>query len=131
MEFDKSKVFTSLNADELKVGSKAIVASSLDELKEYVESDCDPSTIECIQPEYCPNRFTAFNKYFNLAYLISEPEEKKLNWSDLKIGDIIRKKNLTSMVVGIDTMFNTHFHIFAGNNWIEDSEIESDWEKVE
>lgn len=36
MEFDKSKVFTALNADELKVGSKVICAFSIVDLKRRV-----------------------------------------------------------------------------------------------
>ena len=36
MEFDKSRVYTAINADELKVGSKVICASCLANLKEYV-----------------------------------------------------------------------------------------------
>jgi len=34
MEFDKSKVYTTLNADELKIGSKVIVADDLGTLKQ-------------------------------------------------------------------------------------------------
>ena len=37
MEFDKSRVYTIVNADELKVGSKVIVADSLGLLKRLVE----------------------------------------------------------------------------------------------
>lgn len=33
MDFDKSKVYTALNADELKLGSKVIVADDLKTLK--------------------------------------------------------------------------------------------------
>ena len=36
MEFDKSRVFTTVNADELKVGSKVIVADNLASLKRRV-----------------------------------------------------------------------------------------------
>lgn len=37
MEFDKSRVYTSLNADELKRGDKVFVANSLNSLKRFVE----------------------------------------------------------------------------------------------
>jgi len=36
MEFDKGKVYTALNADELPVGSKCIFADTVEELKELV-----------------------------------------------------------------------------------------------
>lgn len=36
MEFDKSKVYTALNADELKVGSKIIFADDLSSLQSRV-----------------------------------------------------------------------------------------------
>ena len=39
MEFDKNKVYTALNADELKVGSKVIVANYLESLKAQVEAN--------------------------------------------------------------------------------------------
>lgn len=78
MEFDKSRIFTALNADELKVGSKVIVADTIDELKQYVEHDCDTSIITDIMPGYYSDRFNSNDRKYNLAYLISEPEEK--NW---------------------------------------------------
>ena len=37
MKFDKSRVYTALNADELKVGSKVIVADSVRALKNAVK----------------------------------------------------------------------------------------------
>lgn len=37
MKFDKSKLYTAVNADELKVGSKVFVADNLEELRTEVE----------------------------------------------------------------------------------------------
>lgn len=37
MEFDESRVYTTLNADELKIGSTIIVADNLMELKHRVK----------------------------------------------------------------------------------------------
>lgn len=45
MDFDKSRVYTAVNADELKDGSKVYVADSIDTLKRYVEDGLDTSTI--------------------------------------------------------------------------------------
>lgn len=72
MEFDKSRVYTALNADELK-------------------------------------------------------------WTELKIGDVIRSKTnlgLCYMITGMDYSKYTVAHIRAGDNWIEDKDLEL-WEKVE
>lgn len=130
MEFDKSKVYTSLNADELKVGSKVIVADTIDELKQYVEANCDTSTIMSIMPEYFSDRFVSDEKFYNLAYLISETEKKKLKWTDLKIGDVVTKDDTISMVVEIDKAGKYNSHIRIGDSWIADSELE-EWEKIE
>lgn len=46
MDFDKSKVYTTLNADELKVGSKVIVAYTLGALKRII-SNVTNDTLTC------------------------------------------------------------------------------------
>lgn len=130
MEFDKSKVFTALNADELKIGSKVYVADAIKTIKDMVENDSDEiDTIECIVPEDKEARFYDGVTHWNLAYLISEPEEKKLKVSDLKIGDIVRRKNgkLEFLVTGIDYDYKS---VFFGDDWSNDEELEN-WEKVE
>lgn len=138
MEFDKSKVYTALNADELKVGSKVIVANNIDSLKCKVQStifnECDIMKVKNILDESNERRFQLVRKgAYPLAYLVSEPEEKKLKWTDLKIGDVIRQKEegtLSYLVTGIDTDPSIDEHIFARNTWVLDSELE-EWEKVE
>ena len=75
MEFDKSRIFTALNADELKIGSKVIVADSLGRLKECVESNKNICTLINITNEDCAYRFETNNHAWLLAYLIEEPEE--------------------------------------------------------
>lgn len=80
MDFDKNKVYTALNADELKVGSKVIVANFLESLKSQVEANSYPTYVvelSRIMGTSSTNRFGADNKTFNLAYLVSEPEK---NW---------------------------------------------------
>lgn len=64
--------------------------------------------------------------------------EKKLAWTDLKVGDVIRKGTLESMVMAIDKDNGWSFHLLACRykgfvpkiDWINDKEIE-EWEKVE
>lgn len=76
MEFDKSKVYTMLNADELKVGSKVIVGDNLLELKECVLKHRLPKVIKKVEPEDNEHRFLCDDSFhYALAYLVSEPLE--------------------------------------------------------
>ena len=131
MEFDVSKVYTAVNADELKVGSKVYVADTIKTIREMVENDSDKmDTIECIEPEDEEARFFDGYTHWCLVYLISEPKEKKLKVSDLKIGDIVRHKsgNLEYLVTGIDHNEN---EVFFGDDWSDDEELGNWWEKLE
>lgn len=134
MEFDKSRVYTVLNADELKVGSKVIVGDTLTELKENVEDNSRYDILEKIFNEDYLERFNIRGGgCWSLAYLVEPPEEKVLKWTDLKIGDIIKKKDGISkaIVTRINERVETlnYCHIFAGD-WLQDKELR-DWEKVE
>ena len=79
MTFDKSRVFSAVNADELKIGSRVILGDSLSELKEAVETE-KKGTIQnlaIIHGEDMPFRFTG-DKYHSghlLAYLVELPKE--------------------------------------------------------
>ena len=136
MEFDKSKVYTALNADELKVGSGCIFANNLDSLKCKVEEGTDIRPIVQILNDSCERRFkTNVRGEYPFAYFISEPEEKKLKWTELKLGDVIKCKTETRMVTGIDTSYESDedgdvCHICAAGWWCTDKELE-EWEKVE
>lgn len=82
MKFDKSRVYTAVNADELRVGSKCIFADSLATLKACVETENPRIRIlEEIEKENYTNRFIwndSYNCYhMNLAYLIEPPAEPK------------------------------------------------------
>ena len=80
MEFDKSRCFTSLNADELKAGDKVIVGSSLLELKTNVECNRRCGNIVEIGGECSNRRFTVDDvdgrgqTYWELAYLVERKE---------------------------------------------------------
>lgn len=130
MEFDNSKVYTALNADELKIGSKVTVANDLAHLKVFVHDDFT-CILEKVLDEESTCRFVANDGApYSLAYLVSEPEEKKLEWIDLKVGDVIRTKDGKNirMVTGIDsTEDNRHV---CTTLWLSDKELEN-WEKVE
>lgn len=78
MEFDKSRVYTSLNADELKAGDKVIVADDLATLRDFVLGiDTDPwyGIITEILPDKVAKRFvTEGDIVRNLAYLVERKE---------------------------------------------------------
>ncbi len=84
MEFDKSKVYTTVNADELKIGSKGYFADSLEFLKKQVEEydENDKAILMHIQKEGEMFRFVSskspnpLGPYF-LFYLLEEPDERK------------------------------------------------------
>ena len=130
MEFDNSKVYTALNADALKIGSRITVANDLAHLKVFVHDDFT-CILEKVLDEESTCRFVANDGApYSLAYLVSEPEEKKLEWTVLKVGNIIRTKDGKNirMVTGIDnTEGNRHI---CTTYWLSDKELEN-WEKVE
>ena len=80
MKFDKSRVYTALNADELEVGSKVIIADSLqglkDRLSKFTLDEDHAICIESILPETEIHRFkTSRGNVYSLAYLISPPKK--------------------------------------------------------
>ena len=78
MEFDKSRVYTAVNADELKIGSKCIFADSLGALRDYVKSDCTKEMLKGIEDEHEEERFRSEqDSLWHLAYLIEPPAEPK------------------------------------------------------
>ena len=78
MEFDKSKVYTALNAGELKVGSKCIFADTVKGLKCRIDDGRAMAILTCIGDESSVSRFVANGAtLFNLAYLIEPPAEPK------------------------------------------------------
>lgn len=131
MEFDKSRVYTALNADELKVGSKVIFANSIQTLKSTVERVVDTlHTLKGICDESYSARFFDGRENWYLVYLIEEPKRNSLEWTDLKIGDVITNGRHVLMVTEIDKECEYNMHIYAGTMWLKDIDLE-EWEKVE
>lgn len=80
MEFDKSRVYTAVNADELKVGSKVYVSDNMYYLKKCVEDNLESCILTEVLWEKEANRFCIddmFNEQWQLAYLIEPPAEPK------------------------------------------------------
>ncbi|UTC82654.1 hypothetical protein [Treponema denticola] len=124
MEFDKSKVYTAVNADELKVGSKCIFADTVRGLRRKVEEDTD-----CVETFYrlynngVDDLFVGNNFTYCYAYLIEPPDKPKYKpFSNMgnavevvkKHGGWIKHKKNNSL------LFITGFNgcgIFLGNNY--------------
>lgn len=79
MEFDESKVYTPINADKVKIGSKGYYADNLKTLKERVDSHSERwlGKVDKIYDTDSTYRFAIKNNtQFILFYLVEEPEEK-------------------------------------------------------
>ena len=143
MEFDKSRVYTALNAEELEVNSRVAVANNMADLKRFVEQDLFYN-LEAVENKHWEHRFLCNNYRYALAYLALKPEKEVLKWTDLRIGDVIKRKDqsTTCMVLSIINR-DASPHIWAGSQWISDEihirdgafwltdEELAKWEKVE
>jgi hypothetical protein len=99
MKFDESRVYTALNADKLKVGSRVIVADNLALLKKRVSVYYDGGNInrfikiEKIMPEQYESRFAIHGEFtdvcWSLAYLVAEPDN--IDCADDKSSDYLMR----------------------------------------
>lgn len=99
MEFDKSRIYTVVNADEVKIGSAGYFADNIYSLQQAVQhndKECF-GKVDCIKGISTGFRFVADNgTCFSLFYLIEEQEEKKLrpySDSDEMIEDFKKRFN--------------------------------------
>ena len=83
MKFDKSRVYTALNADELPIGSRCVFADDLRELRRLVSIEDTSQVLIAIKGESYKYRFEQAkadcmgDTLFALAYLIEPPAEPK------------------------------------------------------
>lgn len=85
MEFDKSRIYTAVNADELKIGSTCICANTIHDLRqkvhgEFIEGACVQSYFRHLSEIYDDDsveRFVADGSTYIYAYLIEPPTEPK------------------------------------------------------
>lgn len=137
MEFDKSRVYTALNADELEVGSKVIVADTLQGLKDRLNKSASDENytirIGGILPETEIHRFkTSLGNNYPLAYLISPPKEPKYKpFSDTEtalriiaehggwVSDVNEEdeKETFSFITGVNTDCHGYLYILIGGMW--------------
>ena len=116
MKFDKSKVYTALNADELKVGSKCIFADTVSGLRQAVqdkEFDTHVQILTRVSDDDSVARFLTSNYQWLYAYLIeppAEPKYKPFSSVEKAMETIIqhggwvkdKKNNVQLLVVGFD-----------------------------
>ncbi|WP_455160098.1 hypothetical protein [Treponema lecithinolyticum] len=80
MEFDKSKVYTALNADALQVGSRCIFEDTIHDLRKLVQSiyrDSYTSLLTAVKNDSYINRFEADNgASYSLAYLVETRQKR-------------------------------------------------------
>ena len=80
MEFDKSRVYTALNADELEIGSKCIFADTIQDLREQVQDELAKAYAKTLTELYdddSVDRFKVGCCTYLYAYLIEPPDEPK------------------------------------------------------
>ena len=83
MEFDKSRVYTALNAEELPIGSKCVFADDLRELRRLVSIEDTSQVLIAIKGESYKYRFEQAkadcmgDTLFALAYLIEPPTKPR------------------------------------------------------
>ncbi len=121
MTFDKSKVFTSVNANEVKIGSKGFFAETLAELKSYVKIEIALDEVAEILDDGCAFRFCSDNRTrYALFYLVEEPKEQKYRPykdTDEMIADFLERYNNYSKTS------NCHNPMYNPLIWIKDKAI--------
>ena len=128
MDFKKDNVYSAVNADTLKPGTKAIFAENMEQLKRFVEKGIGIDTLDCVLDEGHALRFmsTETKKPYALAYAVYD----SLKWTDLKVGDVITNGKYVSMITNIDYSNEDNLHVYAGAYWITNDDLK-DWRKVE
>lgn len=129
MDFKIDNVFTAVNADTLKPGTKAIFAENMEQLRNFVEKGIGIDTLDCVLDEGHALRFmsTETQRPYALAYIVYD----RLTWKDLKVGDLITNGKYVSMITNIDYYADEdNLHVYAGAYWINDDELKG-YRKVE
>lgn len=77
MKFDESNVYTAVNADKVRIGSKGYFADSISELKRKINESDVLFTLTKINGEEATARFViAPTLSYPLFYLVEKPKEK-------------------------------------------------------
>ena len=83
MAFDKSKVYTAVNADELAIGSVCIFSDTYGDLQDSVRTNISGLQLISIKDKFSMHRFVdRTNVSWHFAYLISEPRKHNYHCYD-------------------------------------------------
>lgn len=133
MEFDISKVYTVINADDLPTGSEIYVADDLTTLKGLVERGGPSDILQNVRDREYIFRFIPEDNTnaYAFAYLITSPSNTPLKWQDLNIGDVIRAKDTGRKyeIIAEDERASVRSHVGTARGWLTNSEL-SNYEKV-
>lgn len=78
MEFDNTRVYTVVNAEDLPIGSKCIFANNVFTLKDHVRNNYPAEILISVCSETITERFNSdSDEFYSLAYLIEPPAEPK------------------------------------------------------
>lgn len=85
MKFDKTKVYTAVNADEVKAGSKGVFADTYAALQRIISEEVVGSYVKELfavepadyQKRFCVKSADSTFSHNSLFYLVEEPEEKQ------------------------------------------------------
>ena len=135
MEFDKSRVYTALNADELKVGSTAIVADTMAALKKWVSNyraTIEYRIIEILSEENGYRFKTTNGNTYAFVYLIAPPKETEYKpFSDTETafktitahGGWVKYENTYFLIHGISIGREDFKEILVGRVWHSAKEV--------
>ena len=129
MEFDKSRVFSAVNADELPIGCKCIFARSVFILKDHLHCDYPSEILISVGSDTSMERFESDSgEWYSLAYLVGPPAESKYKpfESVEKAMEAIKKHGgwvkdegtgCTFLVLGYGE-HKEDFSIYIGSEWV-------------
>lgn len=136
MEFDKSRVYTALNADELPIGSKCVFADTIQVLKKLVETSVGLERLKLRNVQDDTNTCRFIDKtgtIFAFAYLIEPPAEPKYKPFESiekameairKHGGWVKHKNEQySFITAIDIGEEDGYEIKIDDDWYSADEL--------
>ena len=131
MEFNKSRVYTTLNADELKVGSKCIFADDLGSLKDFVYegSEKHTYTLVKIKSSYYEKRFCNGYGDFALAYLVEEPKKPR-RMTNRELAKWLAQGNGQKATINGNAVCCHNYDLDDDNKEVEDCMIRG-WDEAE
>lgn len=105
MEFDRSRVYTPFNFDEVKIGSKGYFADTKDSLIDRVLSEDKSYYHKMIEYNKCKSEFPFISDIINSAYtyfyLVEEPKEKR-PCMKTELVEMLKKQGLPMLKISIN-----------------------------